>query len=447
MEECEAWYLRNQLAIWTKKKLPDRFVTDYDELFRNSKWQIQRNCKKALSSRSVENLSLEQRDQLDKRREWNKWRETKTLLDYFTSFKHSYSAQIPGENGINLVCSTNGKGRITGVIRSHSIWLDSVDAPKELFRYRLRIQDCINWAYKNKLVPIMVTLTTYHQWHDLDNLLKILSGAWTDFSHNGKRRKVFDEFVKGWIRRLEITINDGAEEVTSNRGWHPHFHAILLIPRDKLQELSEAEQEWRDAWAKAICKQFEKVEGEVISESYVKALRKFGLVFSRYDDGDLRPVKDSKYLAKLMGYDSLNVYGGDTEITTDKLKDSKTPFDLMMNPELTAGDIDLFCEYALATKGIPAIKFSKGLEKQVKEYLDAHPEQRANAPCPDEDIVATISHEVYQILYRNFKLTELREKISEGYDALCDWFKQTFTELGCPELCMNPLAMPFKPPD
>ena len=79
--------------------------------------------------------------------------------------------------------------------------------------------------------------------------------------------------------------------------------------------------------------------------------------------------------------------------------------------------------------------------------MDAHPKQRANAPCPDEDIVATITHDVYQILYRNFKLTELREKISEGYDALCDWFKQTFTELGCPELCEIPLAMPFKPPD
>ena len=191
-KECEAWYLRNQLANWTKKKLPDRFVTDYDALFRNSKWQIQRNCKRALSARSSDFFAPEDLEHLDRRRDWNKWRETETLLDYFTSFKYSYSAQIPGGNGINLVCSAEGKGRVTGVIRSHSIWLDAVDAPKELFRYRLRIQDCINWAYKNKLVPIMVTLTTYHQWHDLDNLLKILSGAWTDFTHNGKRRKIFD---------------------------------------------------------------------------------------------------------------------------------------------------------------------------------------------------------------------------------------------------------------
>lgn len=447
-EEGEAWYHRNCLA--QGKGLPDKFVTDYDELFRNSKWQIQRNCKKALASRSVEDLPEELKERLERRRDWNQWRETKTLLDYFTSFKYSYSSQLPstcnGGGGIKLMQSSSKKGRIAGVARSHSIWLDAVDAPKELFKYRLRIQNCIDWSYKQNCVPVMVTLTTYHLWHDLDSLLRILAGAWTDFSHNGARRKVFDEFVKGWIRRLEITINDGAEEVTSNKGWHPHYHAILMIPHDKLQELSDAEQEWRDAWTKAVCRQFEKVEGEVIGESYVNALRKFGLLFSRCDNGELRPVKDSKYLAKLMGYDSLNVYGGDTEITTDKLKDSKTPFDLMMKTELTAGDIDLFCEYAVATKGVPAIKFSKGLEKQVKEYFTDHPKQSANAPCPDEDIVATISHDVYQILYRNFKLTELREKIAEGYDALCDWFRQTFTELGCPELCDVPFAMP-RPPD
>ena len=445
-EGGEAWYLRNRLADAGKS---DKFVTDYDKLFRNSRWQIQRNCKKALASRSTENLSPEQRERLDKRRDWNKWRETDTLLDYFTSFKHSYSSALPstcyGGGNIKLLRSTKGKGRVGGVTRSHSIWLDPVDAPKELFKYRVRIQNCINWAYKHNLIPVMVTLTTYHQWHDLDNLLEILAGAWTDFSHNGSRRKIFDDFVKGWIRRLEITINDGAEEVTSNKGWHPHYHVVLMIPRDKLKELSEAEQEWRDAWLKAVCRQFEKIEGEVISEGYVNALRKFGLVFSRYDDGTLRPVKDSKYFAKLMGYDSLNVYGGDVELTTDKLKDSKTPFDLMMKTELTAGDIDLFCEYAIATKGIPAVKFSKGFEKQVKEYFDAHPKQSANAPCPDEEIVATISHDIYQFLYRNFKLTELRGKISEGYDALCDWFNQTFTELGCPEFCSLPLAMPRPP--
>lgn len=277
----------------------------------------------------------------------------------------------------------------------------------------------------------MMTLTLYHKWHDLRNLLEILTKAWNEFTSNDKKRRgIWNDIVKGWIRRLEITINDGTEEEMSNKGWHPHFHVILMIPKHRLQELSDAEQEWRDAWVKAVCKHFEKVEGEVIGEGYVNALRRHGLLFSRDRKGNLRPVKDSKYMAKIMGYDNAEVFGGDKELTTDTLKDSKTPFDLLLFPELPAGNIDLFCEYALATKGIPAFRFSKDLEKKVREYYAAHPKQSAMSPCPDETVVATISHEAYQIIYQNFKVEELKAKISEGYEAVCDWFKQTFTELG-----------------
>ena len=60
-----------------------------------------------------------------------------------------------------------------------------------------------------------------------------------------------------------------------------------------------------------------------------------GLMFSRVYDGDaksygaLRHVDDSKYLAKIMGYDPAEVYGGDKEMASATLKNSKIPFDLI----------------------------------------------------------------------------------------------------------------------
>ena len=84
----------------------------------------------------------------------------------------------------------------------------------------------------------------------------------------------------------------------------------------------------------------------------------------------------SSYLAKIMGYDLQEVYGVDKEMTSNSVKDSRTPFDLLLFPELPAENIDLFSQ------------------------------------------------------------------LSKDYDAVCDWFKQTFTELGCPELCDVPLSMP-----
>ena len=448
----EAWYLRNGLGFFLKDKfLPNKLISNYNEIFRQNAWLIHANAKKALASRSTDDFPFVDFERIDHRREWNLWRETVNLLDYFPNLKYSDS-KLPTtcnpDGTIKLMSSSKKKGRFAGLARSNSIWLDAVEAPKRLYRYRLRIQNCIDWTYKQDYVPIMMTLTIYHQWHDLRNLLEILTKAWNEFTANDKKRRgIWNDIVKGWIRRLEITINDGTEEVTSNKGWHPHFHTILLIPKHRLQELSDAEQEWRDAWVKAVCKYFEKVEGEVIGEGYVNALRRHGLLFSRDRKGNLRPVKDSKYMAKIMGYDNAAVFGGDTELTTNTLKDSKTPFDLLLFPELSANNIDLFCEYALATKGVQAFRFSKDLEKKVNEYYAAHPKQSAMSPCPTETVVAAISHEAYQIVYQNFKVEELKAKISEGYDAVCNWFKQTFTELGCPELCEIPLAMPFKPPD
>ena len=37
--------------------------------------------------------------------------------------------------------------RVDDICRSHSIWLDPVDAPKELYKWRLRVQKAIAWAY------------------------------------------------------------------------------------------------------------------------------------------------------------------------------------------------------------------------------------------------------------------------------------------------------------
>lgn len=463
VEENQAWYLRNPLGKLTNSRLPDKFVTDFGnddgKLSRSDAWLILRNAKKALAMCSVDDLDPEILERLEQRKDWNKLRyAVQTVLDLFPSLKYSYSSSLPttckGIGGIQLVISDKGKVRIANVARSHSIWLDPIDSPKELFKYRLRINKIIDWSYRQNFVPVMMTLTTYHRWHNLEGLIRLLSDSWNDvFSHrDGKKRTSFVD-MKGWVRRMEITINDGDENST-NAGWHPHYHAIIMVPRAKLQQLSELEQEWRDVWVKAVCKNFKKIFDEEIDESYIPAFREHGLVFSRYNKGkykgQLRHVDSGDYLAKIMGYDKPEVFGGDTEMTGDQLKHSKTPFDLMLDSSLPACNVDLWLEYALATKGVPAFKFSKSLEKQVKAYFNEHPElDKANHPCPDETAVASITQEVYQILYRNFQLDALKQKVTEGYDAVCSWLNDTFVALGVPELCNSPFTMPTrpKPPD
>lgn len=457
--EEETWYLRNGLANFLKKNLPDKILGD-SVLSRTDKWEKLRRAKSYLKSRSVEDLPFEQRERLEQRRDWNKARHTvETLLDYFPSLQFSWSTLLPkvyrsGE--VKLMLSEKGKVRVADIAKSNSIWLDPICSEKILFRYRLRIQDDIEWAYRNNYVPIMATFTTYHRWHHLEDLIKVLQKSWSDlFSGSAlrKRKRIFD--LVGSIRRLEITINDGDEnfdengEPKTNAGWHPHYHAIMFVKRDELKVVSDYEKQFREEWVTAVCKRFAEVFGEEIPESFIPAFMEHGLFFSRYSrgsaEGQLRLVTDSKYLAKLMGTDPAKVFGGDKEMAT-ALKDSKVPFDLLC--EETAANIDLWCEFALATKGIPAFTFSHGLTGKVKEFFESHPQYESSitAKCPEESIVAIIRREAYQILYRNCLIPELLKYAACGYDSFCSWLKDSFVALGIPELCDIPFAMP-RPPD
>ena len=160
-EEGEAWYDRSPLGSFLKspKKLPNKFVSDFDKIFRQNVWVLHANAKKALAARSIEDLPPETLKRLERRREWNLWRGADKLLDYFPSFKFSDS-KLPStcnpEGNVKLMCSTKKKGRFAGVARSRAIWIDAVETQKLLFKHRLRIQNYIDWGYKQNYVPIMI---------------------------------------------------------------------------------------------------------------------------------------------------------------------------------------------------------------------------------------------------------------------------------------------------
>ena len=97
-----------------------------------------------------------------------------------------------------LAAEKNGNTsvRLDDVCLSNSIWLDPVDAPKELYKWRLRVQKAICWAYANDCVPVMMTLTIFHRWHHLKNLFHVLQNSWDNFLVSSwsarKRRALMD---------------------------------------------------------------------------------------------------------------------------------------------------------------------------------------------------------------------------------------------------------------
>ena len=484
-------------------------------LERNQSFEMLRRAKLYLALRSVEDF--DELLGLDWRRTWNQEnpnREIRTLLDLFPSLKFAHESMLPltarlRKRGIdpksidwrhspwhcNAVCNSardkdslfydvaqvierpeiptakdlfrydyvdvvasekngNTSVRLDDICRSHSIWLDPVDAPKELYKWRLRIQKAIAWAYLNDCVPVMMTLTIFHRWHHLKNLLNVLQNSWDNFLVSSwsarKRRATMD--LQGYVRRLEITLNDGLitpyGEILLNAGWHPHFHVILFVPKDKFGTVSDLEAQLKKDWVEIVAAQFKKEFGEEIDPSYMPAFEAHGLHFSRYNKGErkgeLRPVKDSIYLDKIEGYDHLHVYGIDKEVSANVIKNSKIPFDLLR--EVSAGNIDLWTEYAIATKGLPALQFSRPIIKKINEYFAAHPDKNpVTCELPPSKVIAHMDFEILRLFYRNFLIPQLRQKAAEGFDALSRWVKEKLVELGVSALCDDPTALPRPP--
>lgn len=362
-------------------------------------------------------------------------------------FRYDYVDVIASEKNDNVSV------RFDDICRSHSIWLDPVDAPKELYKWRLRVQKAIAWAYLNDCVPVMMTLTIFHRWHHLKSLLNVLQNSWDNFLVSSwsarKRRTTMD--LRGYVRRLEITINDkiGLDgEILPNSGWHPHFHVLLFVPKDKFGILSDIESQWKKDWKELVVAQFQKEFGNEIDESYLPALEAYGLHLSCYNKGErkgqLRPVKDSMYLDKIEGYDHLHAYGIDEEVSANVIKDSKIPFDLLR--EVSAANIDLWAEYVIATKGVPALQFSRPLIKKIDEYFVAHPDKNpVTCELPPSKIIAHMDFEILRLFYRNFLIPQLRQKAAEGYDALFNWVKEKLVELGVSALRDDPTALPRPP--
>lgn len=437
-----------------------------DVLSRNDSWGMLRRAKLYLSRRKlVDCFSV---DEFDLRRDWNKQRcSVSSLLDLFPSLKYSYSSLLPrtvvsrrrgldvsqvDNSFVDVVVTSRSDGRhvvrVKDISRSHSIRFDPVDAPKELYRYRLRIQEYLCWARQVDVVPVMMTLTVFHRWHPLKGLVSVLKKAWNYF-FTGTRaatRRAEKMGLCGYIRRMEETLNRGKGY---NSGWHPHYHVLLFVSRDKLDVLSSMESELREAWCGAVLRYFESEFGESIPASYVRSFCEHGLWLSRYSVDSvasslapLRIVDDGSYMAKIMGCDSLSVYGGDMELSSVTQKDSFIPFDLLC--EDTAENNDLWVEYVLAMKGELNFYFSQKLTRMVREYYVAHPEKVFSRAC-SESVVACMSFPAYRFFYDICGLREFFSHALADYASFLSWCRDKYRELGFDNLADDVSFLPMRP--
>ena len=458
--------------------LPDVILGD-SKLTRKQRYEMLRRSKMLLSMRRADDAVAKL---LERRKDWNIARlpVIENNLDLFPAVKYSYSSRRPDKHEISLVVSDGGNVRFDGLVRSCNMRLDPVDAPRIAYQKRKDIQRALQWGYDNDFIPVMFTFTIFHDhtWQPLDVLISVLRSAYDDIFDHSVGERLRDKIgFRYRIFRMEETLDmknplaaqDEPEFVSvgggehergqhdGKHGWHPHYHVILFVPKDNLKVLDELESTLKLRWQKLVQKYYAKFVGKEIPESYLPALYEHGLMISRYSEdvvdengdvihkqGEIYQVNDTEYFGKLMGCDSAEMYGGDKELTNSLNKNAMSPFDLLRMP-VTAEIADLWNEYAIATKGKSCFRFARGFKKVINEYFEQHLDRDpVSASKPEESIVASLRDSVYHLLYRNFKVEEIRRTISDFAktaglnvaklrELLFEWLKKLFVDWGLDE--------------
>lgn len=473
--------------------LPDVILGDLG-LTRKQLYEMLRRSKMLLSMRRAGNAVAKL---LERRKEWNIARlpVIENNLDLFPAVKYSYSSRRPDKHEISLVVSDGGSVRFDGVVRSCNMRLDPVDAPRIAYNKRKEIQRALQWGYYNDVIPVMLTFTIYHDWtwQPLDKLIAVLRSSYDDMFDHSVGERLRDKIgFKYRIFRMEETLdmknplaahdeqepNEDGERYENKRGkhdgkhgWHPHYHVILFVPKDNLKVLEELEPTLKLRWQKFVQKYYAKFIGKEIPESYLPALYEHGLMISRYSEdvkdkrgkvihkkGEIYQVDDTEYFGKLMGCDSAEMYGGDKEFTNSLNKNAISPFDLLRMP-VTAEIADLWNEYAIATKGKSCFRFARGFKAVIDEYFAQHPDREpVSASKPKESVIAPLKDSVYHLLYRNFKIEDVKRTIvdfvktaglnvSKLHDLLFEWLKKLFIDWGFDEPSEEDLFVLSRPPD
>jgi len=284
-----------------------------------------------------------------------------------------HRARIDKTKDIEIKVSTeSGRAFFSGFQACGSVWLCAICGPKITERRRVEVSEAIEKAKAQGLKVMLLTLTVPHgMGDDLRVVLAAMKKGWLKTSCGRKAQNMRQETgFQGSIRVLEVTYGEN--------GWHPHFHALLILDTDKTpHQVEEAWWPlWRDGCTKAGLKSPSREHGISVQDGAQAAhyISKWGLD-SELTKGHLKKGKTS-----LTPWDLMRVmtYGPDHFTISQELRETLSR--LGIDRPKARG---LWIVYAKAFKGQRQLIWSVGLrdllnmknEKTDQELAEADPEE------------------------------------------------------------------------
>jgi len=260
-------------------------------------------------------------------------------------------------------------------------------------RRRTEIEEAINWAEREGLQPIMVTLTFPHSaWDRVEDLLNQQSDALRRMRAGGPWRRLKERFgYEGLIRTLELT--------RGQNGWHPHTHELWFVAADADPEAMQAE----------------------ITERWFRACQRAGLATDGQERDFRRYAVDvTRAEGGAAGYLSKTTW--EMAGSSEKRAGGEAPFQILERAESDPEAEALFVEYVRATKGRALIFWSAGLKDRVGVRDRSDEEAAEESETPADTLALLTADHWRRVVKEGARATILDLAELGGYQAVADWF-------------------------
>jgi len=241
------------------------------------------------------------------------------------------NVKLKGESGGVHIISNGTHTRILGIKRCKHSWVCPTCTAREMRLHSQNIGAGIERLKQKGLIPIMITFTVFHTVQETAaEILTILKKTYEKFTRNAtwKRKKADGTYYTSggqwnqFCQEFGIKHSVKVMEVTYGyHGWHPHYHNLYWVPKNRLSEIISWEEDLKAQW-----RSFEdKIAKEIFSEEHYNQRKEWytkcdarhaektgyteGLYISKDASGQARGMETADYICgwgaedELTGYD------------------------------------------------------------------------------------------------------------------------------------------------
>lgn len=371
----------------------------------------------------------------------------------------------PGMQPGAFVMSNGQIAKFFGIASCKNAWSCPHCSTKLMAKYASEIAIAIDALKEKGQIAFMLTLTIPHtRGMSCEESTEILYNSWKAFivrgNHNlknsyylrsnGKRKfngtngkDVFASFCEQTGCRHRVRVG---EYTWGDAGWHPHFHCLFWVDKDKFDKVLDWHDKFQERWLQIVKRETLKIWNKRAKDDAEIARNKTRLeiMYSRLnevskaaymsinDDGKLIVQQSSMYICG---------WGADRELTSNFERKATnpghlTPFQILEKATDDPDDkwMKLYLEYAWATriKRHARINFSvhSGIKKIIaqwkltKQYQEVCKKKAATDPTKNLKLVCWFDKSSWSdicFLNRNFPIkAEILElaKLPDAYERI-----------------------------